>query len=93
MVAREDGESRQMGYVGREELVFGLLRMPIVFLLPSVPIPYKHIGSKNGRRYCKRNTYRCRTNPTLNIALPNDPVESTPHLSLAGPPTVACPGW
>ena len=80
MVAREDGESRQIGYVGREELVLGLLRVPIVF------IPYKHISSKNGRRYCKRSTYRCRTNPTLNITLPND-------FSLVGPLTVAYPGW
>ena len=76
-----------MGYVGHEELVLSLLRMPIVF------IPYKHISSKNGRRYCKRNTYCCHTNPTLNITHPNNPVESKLHFPLVGPLTVAYPGW
>lgn len=79
-----------VGCVGRKESVLGLLKMP---KKNSFSAAVYTISSNNSRRYCKRNTYHRRTNPTLSITRPNDPVESTLYFSLVSPLTAAYLGW
>ena len=79
-----------VGYVGRKELVLSLLRMP---KKNSFSAAVYTISPNKSRRCCKRNTYHRRTNPTLSITLPNDPVEFTLYFPLVGPLTAAYLGW